>query len=46
MLFTPPRNKFKQSDLIFLILKPDIGKHPLRCSRHLYDARLINYRAI
>ena len=27
-------------------LKPDIGKHPLRCSRHLYDARLINYRAI
>ena len=27
-------------------LKPDIGKHPLDCSRHLYDARLINYRAI
>ena len=27
-------------------LKPDIGKHPLACSRHLYGARLINYRAI
>ena len=28
------------------LLKPDIGKHPLGCSRHLYRARLINYRAI
>ena len=27
-------------------LKPDIGKHPFGCSRHLYGARLINYRAI
>ena len=27
-------------------LKPDIGKHPFRCSPHLYGARLINYRAI
>ena len=27
-------------------LKPDIGKHPLGCSPHLYGARLINYRAI
>ena len=28
------------------LLKPDIGKHPLDCLHHLYDARLINYRAI
>ena len=27
-------------------LKPDIEKHPLDCLHHLYDARLINYRAI
>ena len=27
-------------------LKPDIGKHPLDCLHHLYDARFINYRAI
>ena len=28
-------------------LKPDIGKHPLGCSCHLYGARLIiNYRTI
>ena len=28
------------------LLKPDIGKHPLDCWRHLSGARLINYRAI
>ena len=27
-------------------LKPDVGKHPLDCLHHLYDARLINYHAI
>ena len=34
-------HKSKQYDL-----KPDIGKHPLGCSLHLYGNWLINYRAI
>ena len=32
--------------IIFNHLKPDIGKHPLDCSLHLYGDRLINYRTI
>ena len=40
------RKEEATAKLKYISLKPDIGKHPLGCSRHLYRARLINYRAI